>query len=250
MGSTARGGNDYGVVSSPLSSDGEYKELYDEATEDSFWSDEHPVRDWFKANSNIEDWTLNQLTTGEQKAIQKFTGSAFSDINRWQYTIPWESMNDEQRAIISKMYNGLNKFELNSGVVVDRACDFQIFGKKKGEKMSMSDIYNHLKGSNGVVQNDGFMSFTTNKGGFGVAGSGLVIRLRVPPSVGAGGYVDHFSSHEGEKEFILNNNSVLRFDLNSMYTDNAGRVHIDADWLGRAKSQTISPTNKSAMRKK
>ena len=251
MGSTGKStsGNEFGLINS-ASGGGEYQELYRDTLTPENGSDE-PVLRWFNdtANSNLDSWTSN-LSPDEKHAISRYTGQGYQQINTYQYTTPWEKMgNQAYRDLIMNLHNGLNKFELNKGIVVDRACDFQIFGANRKDLMSVDQVKDFLSKSNGVVQNDGFMSFSANRGGEGIEGRGLLIHLRVPPSTGAGAYVDHMSQNDGEREFILNNNAVLRFDPKSVYEDKVGRIHINADWLGRARAQTISKTNKSALRK-
>ena len=60
-------------------------------------------------------------------------------------------------------------------------------------------------------------------------------------------YVNHISYHDEEHEFLVNNNAVLKFDINSVkpvdpkYPQKGYTV--DAYWLGQAQAQTISPTN-------
>ena len=96
---------------------------------------------------------------------------------------------------------------------------------------------------NPVIQNDGFMSFTTDGGGHGINGHGLVINLHIPESVGAGAYVNHISLHDEEHEFLVNNNAVLRFDPKSVRLQNPNSPHsqivVDAYWLGQGQAQTI-----------
>lgn len=226
-------------VSSPITTNTDYADVGNLNTKESL--------QWFQDNSNIVDWSGNLLGK-EVVAIDKYTGSYYTGMNNEQYTIPWESGDGNYRNEIVDLHNAISKYELNTGVVVTRGCDFQIFGADKHDGMSLQEIRDYLSPTGGVVQNDGFMSFTTYRGGHSIAGHGLIIRLRVPPSVGAGAYVDHISSHQGEQEFILNNNAVLKFDLSSLRRE-GGTTYIDADWIGNTSAQTISPTNTSKLRK-
>ena len=188
-----------------------------------FHSDSESLK-WFQDNSNINKWLVQDMTTGELNAIEAYTGSGYSHINKAQYNTPWEDMDDYDRGLISNLHNGLSKFELNKPIVVYRDCDFQILGSQfKGRKtygvnpVNINDIKNGIKAmNNGVVQNDGFMSFTTHAHGHGIAGSGLLIRLHIPESKGAGGYVAPISQHGAESEFLVNNNAVLKLDVNSV----------------------------------
>lgn len=207
---------------------------------------------WF-ANpklSNLEEWNQKLLTSAEKSAIVSYTGSAYSGINNTLYNKAWESMLPHEKEKASAIYNGLSKFELKHGITVTRQCDFQIFGGAKYEKMTVDQVKSMLSGSNGVLQHDGFMSFGANDKGVSIAGSGVIVKLRIPPSKGAGAYVNPISLHKGqsENEFLLNNNAVLKYDVNSVKMV-GGKVYVEADWLGQAKSQTISATNKSVLSK-
>lgn len=203
--------------------------------------DEWNSYEWFEDHSNVQDWEYSELSSDERHAIYDYTGLGYKEINRNQYNTPWEEMDDFEKRQIADLHNGLNKFVLNNGIIVNRACDFRIFGAGEYDDMSITDIRNYLKKSDGVLQHDGFLSFSTDPNGHGIEGKGVVIHLKVPPSTGAGAYVQHISQHSGENEFLLNNNVVIKYDYNSMYKDGHG-IHINAEWLGNAEAQTISPT--------
>ena len=226
-----------------------------------FHSNEEALK-WFQDNSNINKWLVQDLTSSENSAIEAYTGSGYTHINRAQYNTPWEDMNDYDRGLISNLHNAISKFELNKPIVVYRESDFQILGSQfKGRKtygnnpVTLDDVKDSLRAlNNGVVQNDGFMSFTTHAQGHGIAGSGLLIRLHIPESKGAGGYVAPISQHGGESEFLVNNNAVLKLDINSVRPRNKeypqnGYI-VDAYWLGQAQAQTISPTYTGKVKKK
>ena len=213
------------------------------------------IMEWLRNNTNIAEWSTDRLTTGELNAIQDYTGSAYAKINDNQYTVPWEEMDEYYKDKIAKIHNGLSKSEVNKPLVVHRACDFQILG----DEYKYRDVYGDnaitadeikeglRKMNNGVIQNDGFMSFSTDRNGHGLEGHGLIIDLHIPESTGAGAYVNHISYHDEEHEFLVNNNAVLKFDINSVkpvdpkYPQKGYTV--DAYWLGQAQAQTISPTN-------
>ena len=70
------------------------------------------VGDIFKENSNIKLWLAN-LTPEERAVIKDFVGSEYEDINKVQYSTPWEEMSQEDKSAISRLHNALEKFELN-----------------------------------------------------------------------------------------------------------------------------------------
>lgn len=199
------------------------------------------VANKFRGFSNIDDW-YNNLSGDEYDILERYVGNDYEGMNKAQYNTPWEEMSDYQKRDIAELYNALSKFELNKGIEVYRETNFKIFGSN--EPMSMSDIRQHFSENGDTMQIDGFMSFSTHQGGSSVEGRGLVIEMKVPPSTGAGAYIGNTIGLKPESEYLANTNSVLHFDKNSMYVDGKGRVHIKAEWIGRSKAQTISPTYK------
>lgn len=218
-----------------------YQGLSDDIVSKMYPDEKYPETAWFRDHSNLSEWSMG-LNNDEYISIKEYTGLDYDDLNTAQYTIPWEDMDDYQKKNISDLHNALSGFELNKGIIVNRACDFKIFGAGEDDTMSMSEVRNFLKQSDGVVQNNGFMSFSTKPDGHAVDGTGIVIKLKIPPSVGAGAFIAPFSYHQNEKEFLLNNNAVLKFDYDHMYGDSKGNIVIPADWLGTEQAQTISPT--------
>lgn len=199
------------------------------------------VANKFRGFSNIDDW-INSLSFDEYGVVEGYVGNDYEGMNKAQYNTPWEDMSEQQREQIANLHNALNKFELNKGIEVYRETNFKIFGSN--EPMSMSDVRHFLTDNGDTLQVDGFMSFSTHSGGASVEGRGLVIEMKVPPSTGAGAYIGNTIGLKPESEYLVNTNSVLHFDKNSMYVDGKGRVHIKAEWIGRSKAQTISPTYK------
>lgn len=195
---------------------------------------------WFANTdlSNYTSWHTNLLTSGEKQSIVKYTGTSYVKMNQLLYTQNWDTIDAKDKTMLSNMYNGISKFELKKGINVTRQCDFQIFGVKG--LMTPDAVKQLLTSSGGVIQNNGFLSFSADNRGRSIAGSGLIIHLRIPPSTGAGAYVKAISQHGSENEFILNNNSVLRFDPQSVTQDGYGKIHVNADWLGQAKSQVFA----------
>ena len=199
------------------------------------------VAERFSNISNIEDW-YNGLTPDEREVLDDYVGNGYSDINKAQYNTPWENMSDYQKERIATLHDALDKFDLDKGIEVYRETDFKVFGSNS--PMSMSEIRQYLLKNGDTQQIDGFMSFSTHAGGSAVDGRGLIIEMKIPPSVGAGAYIGNTLGIKDESEFLVNTNSVLKYDMNSMYVDGKNRVHIKAEWQGRSEAQTISPTYK------
>ena len=221
-------------------------ELINNPTED---TDKYTVFDsyagsqkWF-ANpnlSNSSEWE-GLLESDELSYLKKYTGNGYGKFNPLLYEQDWDTMSEYQKEPLKAIYNAINKFELKHGISVTRASDFQIFGASEGEKMTVEQIKNVLSGTNGVVQNNGFLSAGANSHGAAIAGSGLVVDYKIPPSKGAGAYINPISHLKGagENEFLINNNAIFQFDLNSIHKGTDGKIHATAYWLGQAKKQAF-----------
>ena len=210
------------------------------------------AQDWWREHeefSNAKDWEDNLLTTDEANAIEAWVGAGYGDMAELYYT-QWDNMEDWEKQMATNMYNAINKFELKKGIRVNRGTDFDIFGGSYG--MTADDVKKYLETNtdHGLIQNDGFLSFSTRKNGVPVAGSGLVIHLDVPPNKGGGAYISNsIGGNRNEKEYLLNNNSIMQFDSKSVRTDDNGKVHVNAKLVGRAEMQTIYKKNNSKFKK-
>lgn len=201
---------------------------------------------FFSENSNAGQW-IASLTGDEYQAISYYTGVGYTPINKAMYTQDYEDMSPSMQNTVDSMQNGMDKFVLTKGINITRQCDFQIFGANKYESMTKEQIIDFIKNnadSDGTLQNDGFLSFGANNHGAAIAGSGLVLHAKVPPSIGAGAYVNPISQHSGstENEFLFNAYSRFKFDLSSIREDSSGKIHINCIWKGRG-------TNKSKKKK-
>ena len=194
------------------------------------------VSDWFKKNSNYSDWSPS---IEEIEQLKWYTAGGYG-INSILYNSPTSQLSEEDAKMANDLEHALSSFELNNGIEVTRQSDFKIFGKDSYTKMSADEIKDYLKENGGVIQNNAFLSFSADNVGRHIMGhSGLVMHLRIPPSKGAGAFVQYYSSHPSENEYLLNRNAVLKFDPNSVTVSSDGKIHITADWLGRAKKSTL-----------
>ena len=196
--------------------------------------------------SNAKEWGDN-LTPDEKNAVQYWVSSGYYKLSEL-YKTEWDSLPEDKKQKAINLYNALNKFELKKGITVNRATDFKIFG---GGNMTAEQLRNFLKNdaNGGVLQSDGFMAFSTLKNGVDVESGKVVIHLNVPPNKGYGAYVSNVGMNTGEREYLVNNNAVLKFDPNSVYEASNGQIHVNAKMLGNAKMQTIDSKNKSKYRK-
>ena len=214
---------------------------------DNINGDKYKATDYWREHtelSNAGEWEDKLLKTAEKDALEHWVGSGYYDMSAL-YAYQWDDMDDWEKEIASNMYNGINKFELKKGITVNRGTSFRIFGG--GSKMTAGQIRNYLDKNtkDGVLQSDGFMSFSTRADGVPVAGKGLVIHMDVPPNKGFGAYVSGIGGNHGEREYITNNNAIIKFDSKSITTDKKGNIHINAKMLGTAKMQSFDSKNKS-----
>lgn len=200
---------------------------------------------WFADanNSNSQEWLTN-LKQDEKTAIKDYTGESgisYHEINKALYTQDWKDIDPSVQKRIESMDKAMDKAVLLKGMNVTRQADFKIFGAKSGEKMTMEEIKDFVEknGKDGVLTNKGYLSSRANNHGAAIDGSGLVIHVKVPPSVGAGAYVNPISKHasSSENEYLFNRSSMYKFDLNSMYKASDGKIHINARWVGLDKKK-------------
>lgn len=208
--------------------------------------------EWWREHdeySNAKDWEDNLLDGDEVDAIKAWVGSGYYDMAEL-YTTEWDNMQDWEKEMATNIYNALNKFELKKGITVNRATDFKIFGANGGMTVEQIKDYLTNQTDNGLIQSDGFMAFSTRATGVPVASSGLIIHLNVPPNKGGGAYISNtIGENLSEREYLVNNNSIMRFDPKSVYKDDKGKIHVNAKLVGRAEMQTIDPKNKSKFSK-
>lgn len=201
---------------------------------------------WFmdSNNSNIDEmingYGPNSLDGQEVSALKYYSGNAYTHINSAMYTQEYDEMDSGLQKIVTNMKNGINKSVLLNGCKVTRACDFKIFGAGDNQKMSIDEIRNFFAKNGGgadknILENKGFLSAGANNHGAEIDGSGLKIHFDVPPSVGAGMYINPISLHKGatENEFLFNSYSNFKFDLNSLKYGSDGNIHINAQWIGK-----------------
>lgn len=201
---------------------------------------------WFmdSNNSNIDEmingYGPNSLDGEETTSLKYYSGSGYISINEALYTKEFGEMSPSLQKTVTNMENGINKSVLLNGCKVTRACDFKIFGAKSGKKMTIDEIKNFFAKNGGgankdILENKGFLSAGANNHGAEIDGSGLKIHFDVPPSVGAGMYLNPISLHSGsgENEFLFNSYSNFKFDLNSLKYGSDGNIHINAQWIGK-----------------
>lgn len=195
---------------------------------------------WFKNpdNSNSDEW-LQNLKDDQKRAIQDYTGESgisYHKINGQLYTRDWDKIDPKVQDRINSIDAAMNNSVLLKGMSVTRQCDFKIFGAADGEKMTIKEIKDYIKknGTDNTLTNAGYLSSGANNHGAAIDGSGLVLHIKIPPSKGAGAYVNPISKFGGssENEFLLNRGSMYKFDLKSIYVDSSGKIHINARWAG------------------
>lgn len=206
------------------------------------WDAVNASTQFYNDHSNFNQWFHGGLSGDEYDALKAYTGEGYNSyhtVNGALYTQDYKDMSPSTQQAVDNIVNGLSKFQLDRGIQVTRQCDFKIFGAQSGEKMTVSEIKAFIKShadKNGDLLNKGVLSFGSNNHGAAIDGSGLVIHAKVPPSIGAGAYINplSYASGGGENEWLFNAYSKFRFDLSSIKVIN-GKIHINALWTGREK---------------
>ena len=193
---------------------------------------------WFNdpENSNYLDWNDN-LTPDDKKGITHYVGSGYEWTQNELYNKPWDKMSPSEKTNASRLYEAINKFELNQAIKLRRRADFQIFGAEQNSNMTVAQL-KKLLAMNDTFQSNGFLSFTTNLDHKIFShNKGVVIDMIMPPNKGGGAWNGYYNS--SEYEFIVNSNAVLKFDPTSVRREKDGLIHVDAEWLGQAKDQVF-----------
>ena len=220
------GSSGLGLINKPTATAEKYTEF----------NNQSGANKWFQNDklSNYNEWKTS-LTQDELDAIHWYTGTGY-DSNYSLYTKKWDDLGSYNKEKITNLWNALNKFELKKGITVTRQTDAQILGFNQTDHPTVQQVKDLLSKTNGVVQLNGFSSTGADDHGVKVAGSGVQVTFKIPPSKGAGAYIANHSNLKGENEFLLNNNAVIKYDLNSV--KKVGRkIYVTAYWLGNAKDQ-------------
>lgn len=208
------------------------------------WNAVKKSTQFYNDNSNFQTWFNGGMRGEEYDSIKAYTGESgmsYHVVNKALYTQDYEDMNPQTQKAVDNIVSGLNKFELLKGIQVTRQCDFKIFGAPSGKKMTIDQIKDFIKKNadpkDGTLENKGLLSFGSNNHGAEIDGSGLVIHAKVPPSVGAGAYINPLSKHGGsyENEWLFNAHSKFKFDISSLRKDSEGKIHINAVWKGKKR---------------
>ena len=194
--------------------------------------------------SNNTSW-IDTYKTEEDRvevtdALWRYTSRSYKTVNDALYNKPWDKISDETKQEIAMLQDAINRYEVHKGIEVTRQSDFVMLGAEEFDKMTLQQVKDFFSATDGIVQNDAFMSFSFDDTGRAIMGhSGLVTHLRIPPAKGAGMYIAPYSGHPSEREYLLNNNAILKYDVSKFKQTEDGKIHVYADWLGQADKRTI-----------
>lgn len=165
------------------------------------------------------------LTQEERDAVEAYTGSSYIDMNNFLRGID-KNIADYMKKRIQDCRSALNKVESPFDIVVGRGSSTSslrgMLGKPKGMKTAIDDgelanWVNKNKDSliGSIASDKGFLSTTPVEGG-GFSGD-ITYRIFVPKG-SHGAYVDEYSRHQGEREFLLQADGKFRVtDLVASY---------------------------------
>lgn len=158
---------------------------------------------------------VKKMKEQEFKSIVEYTGSSYYEMNqclRGQKSLYDRSIPDYIEQYIYQAYKGLNICKTKKDMVVRRGSDLRslqgMFSSYSSNKKEVDKIIKEIiSGKNKekyvdniVLGDEGFLSTTPySSGGFG----GQVNYIIELPKGTKGVYVDGFSLHEGEQEFLL-----------------------------------------------
>lgn len=146
-------------------------------------------------NDEVDRWAvenfdgpLYSLPTNELRGLQEYTGGGYTEMNKFLRGNS-KNLSSETKAAMEGAISALNRMSAPESIVAFRG--FQSFG-----------IFNDLGSlkSGTVFQDNGFHSTAVDAN---KAFSGNIrVEVRIPKGT-KGAYVDHISSNQGEKEFLL-----------------------------------------------
>lgn len=178
----------------------DYKDL-----SDSNYAD---TKDWFKENSNLDDWEEKIFDNEYDESISKYTGESYISINHFLRTGEFNAYNkwyskEKMESEISEIKKSIEEFDLKSPITVYRTSNSDIFGKSN---MSYADI-KKLEGK--TVTEKSFLSTTTLKElkGEQTVGGKILYKIDVPKGKGRGAFIAKYSENQNEREFLLKNNT-------------------------------------------
>lgn len=185
-------------------------------------------------NSNFVDWE-ESLDWNQRGSIAQYTEDegSYTYINKDLNTIGYSKLDNITKKEVDDIDSAIASFGLYQRIQTTRQADFRMLGFDKTDKPSRSKIISKLEQSFGYMDFKAYLSSSCDEVGRTVNAHGVTVHIQVPPSIGAGAYINHKRlSHIGsENEFLFARNSVLKYDINSLAVK-AGVFHINAEWIG------------------
>lgn len=170
-------------------------------------------------NGGETDRWLGEITSAEQSALTKYTGSYYVHLNEAMRND--EGLTTTDKNAIKKMESAMDKYELKETMVFTRGSSADLLGG--------ADTVEAINAKIGqVVQDKAFMSTAAAGTGFG----GITYHILTPPGKGIGAYVKPISKYKSEKEFLFNHGSA--FEIKGAYTDDYGLLHCNLRYIGRS----------------
>lgn len=154
---------------------------------------------------------MNAIKSDELDAVQRYTGSAYEEINDYLRAGKMGSGEDpEMEQLINNIENGLGRFKLAENLVVSRKSGDDIFSSLQdanGNRVRFEygetpqefvNKINHYVGSK--VMDDGFTSTSTSRD---VWNGRVWFEIQLPKGTNCA-YIRPISWHSSEREVILN----------------------------------------------
>lgn len=190
-------------------------------------------------NSNFVNWK-NSLSSDETYAISYYTDEdGYTNINNSLYKKSYKNMDKYEREDIDKIDSAINKYELYHPIKVTRQADMRMLGFDKYANPTRGEIMNKLMETAGHMEYPAYLSSSVDNKGRDVNARGVTVHINVPQGKGIGAYIASpmLSISPRENEFLFARNTVLKYDIGSLKTNDDDEFIINAEWVMTAPDE-------------
>ena len=156
-----------------------------------------------------QGWSLF-LNDKEYKSTRAYTGSDYYQMNKFLRSgvVPSYETKQSLTEQTDAIANGISRFVLPRNITVYRGASGKSMFGTDLDGVNVSDFNAMYKGA--ILQDRGFASTSIRKGR--EFSKSVLYEIRVPKGTGRGAYVAPISSHETEKEFLIQKDSYFKIN--------------------------------------
>jgi len=158
----------------------------------------------YRASGMYHEW-IDKLSYDESKAVRRYTGHEYRDINGALRGPDLSRASADIRDCIDHITSGLAKFGLKKSITVYRGAESDIFGGFKTAKE-----INAMAKAGARLVDKGFMSTSAAEGD--QFGGRYRFIITVPAGTGRGAYVAPMSHFNSENEFLLQRGTSFKIN--------------------------------------